>query len=173
MIYIGIDPGKTGAVAVIDCYDTKASFVTGFSVWLMNIKGCLDSAGLTTVCVEEPIMMPSRTFKSMKVMLGNYYQIVGACAALSVPCLSVAPKRWQGELLKDQPRGPATPRGSGKATRARLALARRKALKAASVVVASRLYPHLVGDGPLTDGEADAICIAEYGRRTRSAGELP
>lgn len=165
-LHIGVDPGKSGALAVIDSdgsvvdlqptpmirggqggrdeYDIRA-----ISTYLMAMK--LKSGGALFVTVEKSQPLPpkmggsianfqrgaSRGWEWLLVALGVSYQLV-------------SPRSWQAAMHAGAP---------GADTKQR------------SIIAAQRLFP--IADmkrsprckGP-DDGIAEALLLAEYGRRT-------
>ena len=161
MIFIGIDPGKDGAVAVIlppqttvQLFDTPTLRVKEGSA-----KRNFDVAGMVAlllpfvdyhclVSLERIHAMPGQGVTSMFSMGEGYGLWQGILAALTMPYQLVTPQRWKADLMEGAPKD-----------------------KAASVLVASRLFPASANDlrgkkGAARDGRGDALLLAEWGRRT-------
>lgn len=143
MIYIGIDPGESGAFAYVcdgDCatyhWDCEM-FINALKV--LKERGCV-------ACVEEVHAMPrqgvSSTFKFGK----SAGYIEGVLEALRIPYQLIKPQQWKKEfsLIKKD--------------------------KVASIQVCKRLFPDVSlrrTDKCRTDddGMAEALLMAEYARR--------
>lgn len=143
MIYIGIDPGDSGAFAYVadgDC----ATYPWDGEMFIKALK-TLKERGCV-VCVEEVHAMPrqgvSSTFKFGK----SAGYIEGVLEALRIPYQLIKPQQWKKEfsLIKKD--------------------------KAASIQVCKRLFPDVSlrrTDKCRTDddGMAEALLMAEYARR--------
>lgn len=166
--YIGIDNGLSGGIAVI--YPDGQT-----QAWAMPViaDGSLDEPEIVYIleehqdpfCVIERVScMPAfnkakgvRVSKRPKTTLTegvNHGLLRGMLAALSIPYQIVSPKEWQKVML------------AGENCKGR------DEIKAASIRVAKRLFPHqsLLRTEKCTkphDGMAEALLMAEYGRRTR------
>lgn len=148
MTYIGVDPGKSGAMAIIDGDTVK---VIPFDE-RAYIDALLDCDILKTVaCIEYvhsmPHDKPSAAFKFGE----NYGWTQGLCAAYGIPYQLVSPQKWKNEYgaTKD---------------------------KKTSIAICKRLFPRVslrrtersrMDD----DGVAEAILMAEYARRKFGRGE--
>ena len=157
MHIIGIDPGLTGAVAVLPeglFFDTPtASVKKGSSkkVYLVAemasfIRSFGDSSDPHShVYIEDVHAMPGQGVSSTFNFGRGFGLWEGIVAALGIPYTLITPQRWQKVMLTGLP---------GKE-------------KGASRVRAGQLFPQLAGQ--LTrvkdHGRADALLIAEYGRR--------
>lgn len=160
MIYIGIDPGKDGAVSFI----TENSSIRIVDTPTLKVrKGSgkreFDVAGMVAILegwkepahrvfLERIHSMPGQGVASMFSMGEGYGLWQGILAALGLSYELVTPQRWKRAMMDGAPKD-----------------------KAASVLVASRLFPGsatlLRGPrGAALDGRADALLLAEYGRRT-------
>lgn len=176
MIYIGIDPGITGAVAVIEennnviLFDTPtnqikktgktksgkerfakeysesemARIFTGLAVIVKAI-----SENNIHVFVEKVHAMPGEGAVGAFSFGKGYGMWLGIMAALKIPYTLVTPQAWkkammQGICDKDAARGRA-----------------------------QQLYPHLSAELRFKNniGRADAILIAEFGRRSFKISE--
>ena len=157
----GIDPGLTGAVAILPeglFFDTPtASVKKGSSkkVYLVAemasfIRSFGDSSDPHShVYIEDVHAMPGQGVSSTFNFGRGFGLWEGIVAALGIPYTLIMPQRWQKEMLAGLP---------GKD-------------KGASRVRAGQLFPHLANQ--LTrvkdHGRADALLIAEYGRRQQGA----
>lgn len=145
MIYIGIDPGKSGAMAVL----WMGNMVIPFSE--IAYKGVLldiaESKGENEIrcCLERVNAMPKQGVSSMFHFGENYGFIQGLLTAYSIPYELVTPQKWKKEfgITGD---------------------------KNSSVSVCRRLFPEVglrrtercrTDD----DGMAEALLMAEYARR--------
>ena len=108
MIIIGIDPGITGAISilenkkVIEVYETPTMIdgkknkrqVNGSQVTNI-IKGQLNNNKETVVVVEHVNAMPGQGVTSMFNFGQSFGVIKGICAALSLPIYFVRPTKWK------------------------------------------------------------------------------
>lgn len=151
MAYIGIDPGKSGALAIIrDDGDVQlvAFDETAYIDALRHTQGV---DGVRGCVVERVAAMPKQGVASMFSFGENYGYIRGVLATLSIPYEVVTPVKWK--------------RAFGVT-----------ADKNTSVAVAQRLFPSvsLLRTDKCRkphDGFAEALLMAEYARR--SCGGAP
>jgi crossover junction endodeoxyribonuclease RuvC len=140
MVFIGVDPGQKGAIAVlstefyplcVEDYDTKICSEVLRKYSKYN----------TFVVLEHVHAMPQNGAVSMFNFGSNFGWWKGALNALKMPFSEVDPKRWQNHfgLVK-----------SSKTDKPSLPLARK-----AFPTVDLHLKKH--------DGRADALCIASFG----------
>lgn len=156
-IIIGIDPGVGGAVAamyghgaLIRVDDTPALWATvgrskrrvyDITAMCTLISRHAGDGVLINVFLEQQQAMPKQGVTSMFSTGYGYGLWAGILAGLGVPHTVVAPRRWQTVMLA----GPGSP-------------------KVRSLVTAARLFPRCVIPKS-RHGRADALLIAEYGRR--------
>ena len=157
MIYIGIDPGLNGAVGVIMenehyVFDTptmvvageknKRRYNTAAMAGLLNIYGPEESL----VILESVHSMPKQGVASSFCFGQGLGMWQGIIAALGLPLEMPSPQRWKKEMLADQGKD-----------------------KDASRFKAIALFPALAAQMSRVkdDGRAEAILMAEYGRRLR------
>jgi crossover junction endodeoxyribonuclease RuvC len=159
MRFIGIDPGVNGAVAALDedraevldiptfwvTKGTKRRQVYDLPVFFALLE-YVGHRGASTYIVEDVHAMPGQGVTSMFSMGYGVGAIHGMLTALGRPFELVTPQRWKKELL------------AGVATKD----------KKAAYVKASRLYPGVDLGSRNDHGRAEALLIAEYGRRTRT-----
>lgn len=147
-LYLGIDPGKTGGIALID-HTGRAlaahAMPKTFSDVVLLLKE-LHAGDLTPRCLIEFV----HAFPKMGVVSAFTFGkgagvLEGALLALDVPFEPVQPRRWQQALG-------CLSGGDKNITKAR----------------AQALFPKLA----ITHLTADALLIAEYGRRLH-AGAIP
>jgi len=137
MIYIGIDPGKNGAVAVLDngkitvdkCPETVADMVQLLSE---NANGL--------VLLEHVHSMPKQGVASTFTFGQNYGEWLGILAALNIPHKIVTPQKWQ-KLIGVMPKEKSE---------------RKKAIQASM----QRLYPTT----KITLYAADAVALASVAK---------
>ena len=162
-IIIGIDPGLSGAVGVVHptgytAHDTPILTVKVGKGYrhryhlqemislLERIRSDAEHQDFTMECwLEDVHAMPGQGVSSMFSMgrgLGNWEAIV---STLKIPLYFVSPIRWKNKIMD----------GQGKK-------------KSAAVLKAQQIFPNAVlrtERGRLLDGRAEALLIAEYGRR--------
>ena len=144
MIYIGIDPGKSGAIAIIKDREIKLSPFSEdiYKDWLYDISKSVDKS----FCVLEKVgAMPKQGVTSMFNFGTNFGYIQGLLKAYEVPFELVTPQKWKKEYSVTSD-------------------------KNTSVAVAKRIFPdvNLKKSGRCKkddDGLAEALLMAEYARR--------
>ena len=163
MIIIGIDPGLTGAVARIR--QTGDPLVLTYQVWdaptgkdgkhtvllgremkkILYEASCLPQVGTIDVIVfiEKVHSMPKQCVASSFNFGQGYGLWLGLIVGLGLPYEQVTPQRWQKETLAGMQGG-----------------------KDASRIRAQELFPDAHLSRKKDHGRADALLIAEYGRRT-------
>jgi hypothetical protein len=159
-LVIGIDPGLSGAVAalagsgrVVAVDDTPTFWARSggsrrraYDVAAMRgllARHVVDGA-LVHAVIEHQQAMPRQGVTSMFSTGFGYGLWVGLLAGLGVPHTVVAPRKWQIVMLA----GHGDP-------------------KARALLAASRLFPELAIPRRC-HGRADALLLAEYGRRILS-----
>ena len=156
MIYIGIDPGKSGAVAAINgtevkLYDTPVARIKDSkndyipSAMAKIIWDLIPPSKQVFVVLEKVHAMPGQGVSSMFSFGEGLGLWKGIIAAYSLPYELVAPQTWKKAMMADMPRDN----------------------KDASRIVATRLFPNAVDmlSRKKDDGRAEALIMAEYGRR--------
>ena len=158
MRIIGIDPGLSGGIAVLDdlkifdmfdmpiMYEGKKNKNQLNSAQLVNIIKKHIVSGNTFVIVEQVSAMPGQGVTSMFNFGQTFGSIKGICAALNLPIFYVRPTKWKKhfELINSS--------------------------KDASRTKAIEMYPHI---SPRLSrkkdvNKADAILIARYFRDCRA-----
>lgn len=146
-VSIGIDPGKTGAIAVMDddgilCLE---QFNVDKYVDVLSYVVQSTSAKDIKVCLEKVGAMPGQGVVSMFNFGHNLGVIEGILSALRIPYQMVPPQTWKKEfsLTGD---------------------------KARSVEVCEKLFPGVdlratERSRKPSDGLAEALLLAEYARR--------
>ena len=169
MIYIGIDPGLNGAVGVlkshgstyvdpgsIQVFDTPTMLVSGIKekrvyntvAMALLLKPFVDQVCDDVLCVLESVhSMPKQGVASSFSFGQGLGMWQGIIAAMGFPLEMPSPQRWKKEMLADQGKD-----------------------KDASRFKAIALFPSLAEQlsRKKDDGRAEAILLAEYGRRLRS-----
>lgn len=170
--FAGIDPGISGAIAVIrpsgvvDFFDlptasveltskTKGGNRKHKNVYLpAEMLRILRDANIGFATMELTRAIPRRGPGGVMIAMGavsaftsgeGYGMLQMALVALEIPHQLITPNRWKAALMKDQPK-----------------------VKEAVVPIASRLYPGAAADlrgprGGTYDGRADALMMARYG----------
>ncbi len=154
-IYIGIDPGLTGAVASVT---NEGRFVEVHDAPVITFKGArakrteyddnemagilraMVARGVSCVAIESQRAMPGQGVSSMLKLGLGYGLWRGVIAALRLPCVIVQPRQW----VKDMSAGKEKPQ---------------------RVLIAKRLFPGVQEITKTKHGRADALLIAEWARR--------
>lgn len=159
-VFIGIDPGLSGAIACIVKNDAGETLVTLVDTPIINggkgAKNSYNIAGMARILedikslgdisatIEQVSAMPGQGVSSMFNFGKGYGIWLGLLAGMKIPYSLVSPVRWKKALLSDMTKD-----------------------KAASRLRAGQLFPNSAHLFPLVkhDGRAEALLIAEYGRR--------
>lgn len=146
MIYIGVDPGKSGAIAYV--FEERTHLAVGFikaseterdlSDWL-----CQRRKWNCWAYIERVNAMPGQGVSSTFKFGQSYGFLRGLLVAHQIPFEEVTPLKWQRAMGCQS-------RGDKNVTKAR----------------AQQLFPQV----KVTHAIADALLIAEYCRRLRTAG---
>ena len=142
MIVVGIDPGKKGGLAIIELETLKA---TVMDLCVEALIALCENRGdeIVRVFIEKQQAFPNQGVVSTANLMRHYGELLGVLRAFRIPFEQVHPRRWQNSILG---------RGHGRKLRKRQAIEK-----------ARELFPHAkVGR---KDGRADALLIAEWGRR--------
>ena len=147
MIYIGIDPGKNGGIAKINT-DTGFVKTVTFSEesLIFELEGYFMFDKSPLRCVLEKVnAMPGQGVVSMFNFGQNYGFIQGVLKAYEIPYELVTPQKWKKEFSCTSD-------------------------KNTSIEVCKRLFPNVNLKATDRckkdhDGLAEALLIAEYGRR--------
>lgn len=151
ILFIGIDPGKSGALAAISDYQdiTCLEDWPGDEVATANIVRTLTQYAKNhniqlKAAIEKVHSMPKQGVASSFKFGTNFGIWKGVLASFQIPFHEVTPQAWQkGVLKKAQDKKPA-------------------------LAAARRIFPQaeLVGSrGGAKDGRADALLIADWCRR--------
>jgi len=150
-VYIGIDPGLNGAVGQLweghtfvyrtPTITVKKRHQCDVQEMTRTLRRCLEHSSEVFAVLEAAHARPGQGVVSMFSFGMGYGMWQGILAALGIPYQLVSPQAWKKVLLRDTDKS-----------------------KGAAKLVASRLWPTL---GKLTDGEAEALLLAEFGRRLK------
>ena len=146
---VGIDPGKTGALALATHIEVEQMEV--MPEFPKSILEILKSWKPDHVFLEKAQAMPKNGAVSMFKYGVSYGEIRGLLIAMAIPFTLVPPRTWAKVMHKG---------ADGKDTTA----------KEKSKEIAHRIFPHLnflatERSKKPHDGLIDAALIAEYGRR--------
>jgi len=157
-IYIGIDPGLAGGIALIldvgnyIVFDMPIVKVGKYNKLVpKKIRDIITGSGTYKLencfCViEKSQAMPGQGVCSMHTIGLNYGIIVGILVGLGVDYIEISSRKWQKEFFKPGD------------------------TKVKSVGIASNLFSNcefVTKRGRKIDGRADAMLMAEYGRRVK------
>ena len=150
--WIGIDPGASGAIALITQTEVKAlefssATLHGYREQIIewNHEYDIQGAGL-----EKVHAMPGQGVTSMFSFGQRYGELIGLAVALQLPITLVSPKEWQS-LLKIKT--------TDKLTKPQ----RKKEIAKAVSLIFPQAYSLITGSkGGIKDGVSDAISIAYY-----------
>ena len=165
---VGIDPGITGAVMVMDengglqrALRTPILLVKGKKVYDLQLmrevlRGAnyeADKEGGTVMVGIEKVHSLPRDGRVGAFRFGTGYGMwLGLLSGLFLPYKEVTPQRWQARMLAGYPRGEQT--------------------KTSAVVVSKGLWPHIPIQVKADWGMADAALIAEYTRREHRGEDI-
>ena len=150
--WIGIDPGASGAIALITQTEVKAlefssATLHGYREQIIewNQEYEIQGAGL-----EKVNAMPGQGVTSMFSFGQRYGELIGLAVALQLPITLVTPKEWQS-LLKIKT--------TDKLTKPQ----RKKEIAKAVSLIFPQAYSLITGSkGGIKDGVSDAISIAYF-----------
>ena len=142
--FIGIDPGKTGAVAVLG-RDNGELAVHDYEDpgGLALLKNC-GLSGQPFAMLEKVSAMPGQGVSSSFKFGANFGEWQGILKALNIPFEFVTPQKWQKGIFDSMAKGDR---------------------KAMSLDMARRLFPSADLRLKKHHGRSDALLIAEYLRR--------
>jgi len=141
--FMGIDPGATGAAAIVSAHAALTFPFKGESI--ARVIALADShwEGKAWCVLEKVNAFPGQGVASSFAFGRAYGAALGALELLAIPHILITPAKWTKEF---------TPQ-SGKRTKAE----KKRSLQDA----ARRLWPDLT----ITADTADALLLAEYARR--------
>lgn len=147
-IIIGIDPGFSGAIAELTL-DGKFISVVDMPV-IAGEKKELHATAIreilrraSHVFIEKAQPMPKQGISSTSRYVGSFKLIEGICVGLGIPRTVVLPQVWKKAMLNSMRKD-----------------------KGASILRAEQLFPEADFSRKKDHGKADALLIAEYGRRS-------
>lgn len=145
MIYMGIDPGKRGAIAALDKDDqwTWQKWTDNTSIiaeWLSSKK----IEDQLFCAIERAGVRKGQGIVSSGKFMWNYGLWEGMLTALRIPYIIVIPQKWQSTVLDN----------------------RQGDTKERSISMVSRLYG--IDLKKSEDGVADAINIARYAKQYKA-----
>lgn len=149
MLIVGIDPGQTGGVAVLE--SSPILYVMKDSTWFADMMEELKAQPLK-VYIERAQAMPKNGAVSMFKYGQHFGELLGVLTALQIPFETVPPVTWTKAIHQTTNKtiGP----------------------KARSLQAVQRLFPGVRLTDPESErakkpheGIVDALLIAEYGRR--------
>lgn len=153
MNYFGIDPGKTGGVALITALFTKVwpMPVDDKDIDVRELVEILSSVKEATVFIEKVHAMPGQGVTSMFNFGMGYGEIKATVRAIGKDYQLVTPQAWKKKVLEGMDW---------------------KGRKQASVEYCQDHFPEIsLLRTPRCkkphDGLSDALCIAEYGRLSK------
>jgi len=167
MSYIlGIDPGITGAYAVLTKKKKIIKVCKLFSSFQEVLEDISPYLEKLTACVEKVSAMPNQGVKSTATFMKNAGAWEGFLAALEIPYTFAVPQTWQKAVLDTQPPKKQIVTTDAKKRRKEEAANKRlRKLHITSFVLRhlpkSKKYFTLKKD----QDKADAICIALYKRK--------
>ena len=145
--WVGIDPGKTGAAALI--YEA-GEVVEDWPGSAIDAAEILTEWRLTwaiqLVALERVHAMPKQGVSSTFSFGQNFGQWDGIIATLALPCLQPTPQEWQKGIVR---------KSDGKDAKER------------SLVAARRLFPDAELSRKKDNGRADALLMAWWARQSR------
>jgi len=102
MVFIGVDPGLKGAIAIIYDYDVKDPEIYRFA----NMDKIVEALKKlkpeeTVVCIEDLVIMPFNSIKASAAYHRNFGIWEGILTALGFKWKTVLPKKWQGDFFSD------------------------------------------------------------------------
>lgn len=144
MFYLGIDPGESGAVAIIDSDGNPVytSTFTSFKEFKIFLHLNHYTAENLFSVIEKVHGFPGMNVKAMTTFMINFGGWLATYDILAFPYQLFAPKTWQNKILGSFPKGKSKP---------------------TALAFAKRRWPalNLTKDD---HGVIDALCIALYGR---------
>jgi len=154
MTIIGVDPGLKGALGFVSGRKAKAYPMP--TLKLTKSKKTIDEQKLREyfvkhkvrhVYIEKVSARPGQGVTSMFNFGTGWGLVRGICVGLQIPYTLITPQAWKKVMCAGMAKGS----------------------KDISIIVAKRLWPKInlkpTPRSNESDGMADAVCIAEYGRR--------
>lgn len=177
MIYIGIDPGQQGAIAIvwphnhIEVHDMPCDkdgdidiLKIAEHIWPLG-QDVIDSKRIK-VYIEKAVMFRGQGAGSSGSYMKGYGKILGMFEMMGLDHVEVHPRTWKTKfgltIKKDK-----------EETKKDKAVKKKK-LKMLSLEKAKEFAPHIkfmTDRGRMLDGRAEAILIAQYGKMIKNENE--
>ena len=145
---LGIDPGKQGGIAFLNGEGATVYPMPDLNEFIEMVKHHKPKHAF----VEKQQAFRGQGVVSMFTLGKHYGELLGILAALQVPVVIVTAKTWKQFF------------GIAKAKT-------RRERKQKALAKAKQLFPHLAAHIGKKDGLAEALLIAEWGRRAYLGGE--
>lgn len=154
MIVVGIDPGLKGAIAFLKGKKARVHIMptlkmtkSKLTIDENRVRDMLEKYKVGHVFIEKAQAMPKQGGVSMFNYGTGWGILRGICVGLHLPYTLLHPRTWKKVMCHDMPKS-----------------------KEASIIAAKRLWPNISllptpRSKKDSDGMADALCMAEYGRR--------
>lgn len=175
-LFVGIDPGKQGGIAVIDQFGARLQsrempVTAGGAIDACKLRDLLvftkDEGLEVFVGIEKSQAMPGQGVVAVFSYGVGFGRLQAVVELLGIPHIYVRPQQWKHEFGLLIPRQPPIV-GETKKEKGVRVTAKKRGAKRSSVALATELFPHFddrTPRGRLKDGEAEALLIAEYCRR--------
>jgi hypothetical protein len=163
--YLGIDPGKTGGIAVVSSEGQLLYLVPCGDVEVDTIdrlKCAYSLYGPFKAYIERVASFPGQGVSSTFTFGVRYGVIRGVLSTIGIPFIDVPPQTWQKTLGLSQPKQSSKDLTPAEKTSRRNA--RRKQQKQLAYQMARQLYPN---DARITLENADGVLLAECCKRSR------
>mgnify|MGYP003108876663 CR=1 FL=1 len=161
-VCIGIDPGVTGGLTILEAESGK--LLSGIRTPVLPVSGKkeYDLQGMKEALAKDSYDVRLVTIEKVGAMPGDgrvgafsfgcgYGIWLGLLAGLGISYMEVQPQRWQSTMLAGLPRGPKS--------------------KASAMRAAKSLFPNIPVRVKADNGISDAALIGEYGRRIHNGGK--
>lgn len=150
-LFIGVDPGKSGAIAFIDTVSGDCWTVSNDSTLHDLYQALIDAqvsigGNESHAIIEKVHSSPQMGVKSAFTFGQSFGQLEALLVGAGISYEYVSPAKWQGDMK-----------------------CRTKGNKNVTKAAAQRLFPKM----KITHANADAILIAEYSRRNAKAKAKP
>jgi crossover junction endodeoxyribonuclease RuvC len=189
-VFIGIDPGVSGAIAcvaddgqvrvddapTIETRRTRRDYIVSEMRTLLRIAR--DLGTVVSAVIEDVHPMPQEGVASAGAFMRGVGLWEGLLAGLGIPYWKIPPQVWKKEFGLSMPplAKPVKGKTLSKKDRQFLETERRRrkeGLKAKSVVIAAQMFPMIKLTRKKDHGRAEALLLAEYGRRRGQPAETP
>jgi len=95
----GIDPGKKGAIALLDDRNAvQALEMPDTTKGVLEALERLSEHDVKMLALEKPIAMPGQGTKTTATVFLNYGVLIAGLTVFHVPFIEVAPSRWKRNL---------------------------------------------------------------------------